>query len=53
MEDLALMLKTFELQARDEKDSHLYDSYVKRFKTETQAAISELEDLVTNQLKGN
>ena len=53
MEDLALMLKTFELQARDEKDSHLYDSYIKRFKTDTQAAILELEDLVTNQLKGN
>jgi HPt (histidine-containing phosphotransfer) domain-containing protein len=53
MDDLALMLKTFELQAREEKESHLYDFYVKRFKTETQAAISELDDLVTNQLKGN
>ena len=52
MNDLAVMLKTFELQARDEKDLHLYDSYITRFQTETQAAISELDDLVNNQFKG-
>lgn len=53
MNDLALMLKTFELQARDEKDPHLYESYIIRFRTETQAAIEELEDLVNHQIKKN
>jgi HPt (histidine-containing phosphotransfer) domain-containing protein len=52
MENLAVMLKTFELQAKDEKESHLYDSYITRFRTETQAAISELDDLVSNHLNG-
>jgi len=53
MHDLSIMLKTFELQARDEKESHLYESYIERFHTETQAAIEELEDLVNNQLNNN
>jgi HPt (histidine-containing phosphotransfer) domain-containing protein len=51
MNDLALMLKTFELQAREGKDSELYESYIIRFKTETEEAVKELEDLVNNQLK--
>ncbi len=51
MNDLALMLKTFELQAREEKETHLYESYVTRFRTETRGAIEELEDLVNRQLK--
>jgi HPt (histidine-containing phosphotransfer) domain-containing protein len=53
MNDLALMLKTFELQAREEKETHLYESYIARFCTETQGAIVELEDLVNRQLKSN
>lgn len=53
MEDLALMLKTFELQAKDEAESHLYESYIARFSTETRAAIEELEDLVNRQLNSN
>jgi HPt (histidine-containing phosphotransfer) domain-containing protein len=53
MDDLAVMLKTFELQAKEEKESHMYESYITRFQTETQAAITELEDLVSNHLKGN
>jgi HPt (histidine-containing phosphotransfer) domain-containing protein len=52
MDDLAVMLKTFELQARDEKEPHLYESYITRFQTETQAAISELDDLVSKHLNG-
>ena len=39
MNDLAQMLKTFELQAKEGKESDLYESYIKRFKTETEAAI--------------
>ncbi len=50
MNDLAVMLKTFELQAREEKGADLYESYISRFKTETDAAIAELEDLVRNIL---
>lgn len=53
MNELALMLKTFELQAKEEKESHLYESYIARFQTETQAAILELEDLVNKHLNRN
>ena len=53
MNDLAAMLKTFELQARDEKEPHLYESYITRFRTETLEAIAELEDLVNKQLNSN
>ena len=35
MNDLTLMLKTFELQAKEGKESELYESYITRFKTET------------------
>jgi HPt (histidine-containing phosphotransfer) domain-containing protein len=49
MNDLAAMLKTFELQARDGKESQLYESYILRFKTETDSAIVELEDFITNR----
>ncbi len=50
MNDLAAMLKTFELQAREEKDPELYESYILRFQTETRSAVEELEDLVNRQL---
>ena len=50
MNDLALMLKTFELQAKEGKESELYESYIIRFKTETDSAVKELEDLVNKQL---
>jgi HPt (histidine-containing phosphotransfer) domain-containing protein len=53
MNDLAFMLKTFELQAREGKESELYESYITRFKTDTEAAVKELEDLVNNRLNKN
>jgi HPt (histidine-containing phosphotransfer) domain-containing protein len=53
MDDLAVMLKTFELQAREEKEPHLYESYIERFSAETQAAIEELEDLVNRTVNSN
>jgi HPt (histidine-containing phosphotransfer) domain-containing protein len=53
MNDLALMLKTFELQAKEGKESELYESYITRFKSETEAAVKELEDLVNNLLNKN
>ncbi|MEI6048734.1 MAG: Hpt domain-containing protein [Bacteroidota bacterium] len=48
MDDLALMLKTFELQANEGKEHELYESYITRFKVETDAAVKELESLVNN-----
>jgi HPt (histidine-containing phosphotransfer) domain-containing protein len=45
MNDLAAMLKAFELQAREEKEPHLYESYIERFRMEANEAITELEDL--------
>jgi HPt (histidine-containing phosphotransfer) domain-containing protein len=53
MNELAEMLKTFELQARDGKEPQLYESYVERFKSETQVAITELESILNNRKKNN
>jgi HPt (histidine-containing phosphotransfer) domain-containing protein len=53
MNELANMLKTFELQARDGKESQLYESYLERFKSETQVAIKELEELINNRLNNS
>jgi HPt (histidine-containing phosphotransfer) domain-containing protein len=50
MNDLAEMLKTFELKAREEEDTHLYESYIIRFQAETGEAVRELEHLVNKQL---
>ncbi len=51
MDDLAAMLKSFELQARDGIESELYEGYVIRFKKDTDAAVIELDELVKNLLK--
>ena len=48
MSDLAEMLKTFEHQAKESEESELYESYVSRFKTETDSAAKELEDMIAN-----
>jgi HPt (histidine-containing phosphotransfer) domain-containing protein len=53
MNDLADMLKTLELQAREGKETQLYEAYLERFISETQEAIIELEDLINNRLKNN
>lgn len=53
MNDLAIMLKAFELQAREEKEPHLYESYIDRFRIETSEAITELEDLSSKLLNRN
>jgi HPt (histidine-containing phosphotransfer) domain-containing protein len=44
MNDLAVMLKTFELQAKEAKETDLYESYIERFKHDTDSAIIELND---------
>jgi len=49
MDDLASMLKTFELQAKEGKESEQYASYIARFASETSAAVAELDDLINNR----
>ncbi len=44
MNELAAMLKSFELQAKEGSESDLYESYIVRFKSDTDAAVIELED---------
>lgn len=44
MNDLAAILKSFELQAKDGSEADLYESYILRFKSDTDAAVIELED---------
>lgn len=51
MTDLATMLKSFEFQAKAGIDPEKYESYVARFKEETDGAVKELEDLISNRLK--
>ena len=51
--ELADMLKTFELQARDGKEPQVYESYIERFKNDTQEAIKELYEIIRNRLKNN
>ena len=52
MNDLAMMLKTFELQAKEGKEPEKYESYINRFKTETEEALKELDDLTGKMKKG-
>lgn len=51
MEEMAKILKTFELNAKEGKDSHLYESYIENFQYATTEAVKELEDVVKNRLK--
>ena len=51
MADLAMMLKTFELQAKEGKEPEKYESYVNRFRDDTASAVKELDDLVSTKLK--
>jgi HPt (histidine-containing phosphotransfer) domain-containing protein len=52
MNEMAQLLKTFELQAREGKEAHLYETYVEKFKSDTEQAIRELDDLISNRLIG-
>ena len=53
MNELAKILKSVEIQAKYGNGSELYESYIARFKTETDAAVIELEDLVKSSLNKN
>lgn len=46
MNDLASMLKTFELQSKEGENSGDYLTYIERFRVETTEAVTELDDLL-------
>jgi HPt (histidine-containing phosphotransfer) domain-containing protein len=48
MDSLANMLKTFELQATEEKKIDMYELYIQRFKNDTKSALDELDLLIKN-----
>jgi HPt (histidine-containing phosphotransfer) domain-containing protein len=50
MSELANLLKTLELSAKEGKDTELYESYIERFGEDTKNAVAELNDLVNNRL---
>ncbi len=49
MEDLATMLKTFELQAKEGQYPEKYRSYIDRFGNEARAAVVELDEMVSRR----
>lgn len=51
MADLAAMLKTFELDAKEGKEPEKYESYVNRFRSDISSALEELDDLIRTKLK--
>lgn len=48
MEDLAIMLKTFELEGREGKNKENYKSYIDRFEKEAGQAAEELDNYIKN-----
>jgi uncharacterized protein YnzC (UPF0291/DUF896 family) len=51
MSELATMLKTLELQAKEGQESEKYQSYIDKFRNDTLEAVKELDDLIINGLK--
>ncbi len=49
MADLAALLKTFELNARQSIDTDAYESYIARFRNDTEEALEELYQLLDNR----
>jgi HPt (histidine-containing phosphotransfer) domain-containing protein len=49
MDSLANLLKTFEVQAKEEINTDLYQSYITRFENDTRSALTELNTLIENQ----
>ena len=48
MNDLADMLKTFEIEGKEGKNKENYGSYIERYDKETKQAVFELENYVNN-----
>lgn len=53
MTELADMLKTFELQAKEEKEPQMYEGWVERFRSETEQAVIELDDIIGKRSNSN
>ncbi len=49
MDSLANMLKIFELEAKDGKNTEKYESYLLRFEDETIHALEELDELIKSR----
>lgn len=47
MEDLAVMLKTFELEAKEGLNHEKYRSYIDRYSNEATAAVAELDEMLS------
>jgi HPt (histidine-containing phosphotransfer) domain-containing protein len=48
MNDLAIMLKTFELEVKEGKNREDYIGYIERYKNDTQQAVLELDNYINN-----
>jgi HPt (histidine-containing phosphotransfer) domain-containing protein len=53
MSELAAILKTLELDAKEGREPELYESYIEKFGEDTRMAFAELDDLVSNRLKNS
>jgi HPt (histidine-containing phosphotransfer) domain-containing protein len=51
MEELASLLKTFELQAKDGIATDMYGTYIEKYRNDTLEAIRELDDLAGRIVK--
>jgi HPt (histidine-containing phosphotransfer) domain-containing protein len=51
MSELAVLLKTFELQAKEGKEPEQYESYIERFRNDTGEAVKELDELLSTSQK--
>ena len=51
MNDLGALLKIFELQAKEGKETDKYESYIVKFVNDTSEAVKELDDLISNRIK--
>lgn len=47
MSELAIMLKNFELEAKESKNVDSYGPYIQRLKDDTAEAVKELDDLLS------
>jgi HPt (histidine-containing phosphotransfer) domain-containing protein len=48
MADLASMLKTFEREGKEGKNKENFESYINRYETESNEAVGELHDFISN-----
>jgi HPt (histidine-containing phosphotransfer) domain-containing protein len=46
MNDLAVMLKTFELEGKESKNISAYEAYINRYESDSNEAIKELRDYI-------